>query len=54
MNGRIVFLKVISHVSAILGPNPYTGKVESEQEIVLIKERVEKQEFFILVFWGLQ
>ena len=33
--------KVISHVNAILGLNPYTGKVESEQVIVLIKERVE-------------
>ena len=27
------------HVSAILGPNPYTGKVESEQETVIIKEK---------------
>lgn len=41
--GSLYFLiKVISHVNAILGLNPYTGKVESEQVIVLIyKERVE-------------
>jgi len=40
--GSLYFLiKVISHVNAILGLNPYTGKVESEQVIVVIKERVE-------------
>ena len=31
--------KVISHVSAILGPNPYTGKVDSEQETDVIKKK---------------
>ena len=31
--------KVISHVSAILGPNPYTGKVDSEQDTVVIEEK---------------
>ena len=31
--------KVISHVSAILGPNPYTGKVDSDQETVVIKKK---------------
>ena len=31
--------KLISHVSAILGPDPYTGKVDSEQETVVIKEK---------------
>lgn len=31
--------KVISHVSAILGSNPFTGKVDSEQEAVVIKEK---------------
>ena len=31
--------KVISHVSAILGPNPYTGKVDSEQETGITKEK---------------
>ena len=30
--------RVISHVSATLGPNPHTGKVELEQETVVIKE----------------
>ena len=38
INGQLVFLKVISHVSAILGLNPYTGKVELKQESVIIKE----------------
>ena len=37
--GRLVFLKVISHFRAILGPDPYTGKVESEQQTVVIKEK---------------
>ena len=32
-------MKLISHVSAILGPNPYTGKVESEQETVITEEK---------------
>lgn len=32
------FFKVISHVSATLGPNPCTVTVESEQEIVVISE----------------
>ena len=31
--------KVISHVSAILCPNPYTGKIKMEQKTVLIKEK---------------
>lgn len=31
--------KVISHVSAILGPNPYTGKVDSEQETDVTKKK---------------
>ena len=36
--------KGISNVSAILGPIPYTGKVDSEQETVVIKgKRVELQ-----------
>ena len=30
--------KIISHVSAILGPYPFSGKVDSEQETVVIKE----------------
>ena len=34
-----IFERVISHVSATLGPNPYTGKVESEQEKVVFKEK---------------
>ena len=52
--------KVILHVSAILGPNPYTGKVDSEQDTVVIEEKElnsnlhRKQEFFIVIFWGLQ
>ena len=35
-NGRLVFLKVISHVSAILDPKSYTSKVDSVQETVVI------------------
>ena len=31
--------KLISHVSAILGPNPYTGKVDSEQETGVTKKK---------------
>lgn len=31
--------KVISQVSAILGPNPYTVKVDSEQDTVVIEEK---------------
>ena len=53
INGRLVFLEVISHVSAILSPNPYTGKVELEQETVVIKEKELncnlENEFFILL-----
>ena len=32
--------KVISQVSAILGPNPYTGKVDSEQDTVVIEKEL--------------
>ena len=41
INRRLVFLKVlrISHVSALLGPNPFTSKVELEQETVETKEK---------------
>ena len=51
--------KVISHVSAILGPNPYTGKVDSEQETDVIKKKefnfnLEKKSSSGHVFWGLQ
>ena len=42
--------KVFSHVRAILCPNPCTGKVDSEQDTVVIEEK----EFSILIFWGLQ
>lgn len=31
--------KVISHDNAILGPNPYTGKVDSEQNTVVNEEK---------------
>ena len=43
INGRLVFLKDIFDmipVSAILSPSLYTGKVESEQGTVLIKEKL--------------
>ena len=48
INGQLVFSKVfeISHVSALLGPNPYTGKVESEQETVVIKKKILSSSFF--------
>lgn len=39
VNGKLVFLKVISHVSAISGPDPLIGKVDSERETVVIKEK---------------
>ena len=38
-NGWLIFLKVISHISAILGLKPYTSKVDSEQETVVTKEK---------------
>ena len=37
--GRLSIVKIISLVSAILGPNPFTGKVELEQETVVFKEK---------------
>ena len=47
--------KVISHVSAILGPNPYTGKVDSEQETGVTKKKefncnLEKKSFSCMSF----
>ena len=38
-NIRAARIFEISHVSAILGQNPYTGKVELEQETVVMKVR---------------
>ena len=47
--------KVISHVSAILGPNAYTGKVDSEQETGVTKKKefncnLEKNSFSCMSF----
>ena len=46
----------ISHVSGLFGANPFSGKVESEQETVVIKEKElncnlenKSSPFF---FWG--